>query len=189
MDYTDLKPGVFIVMDKQPYMVVESEFLRMQQRKPVMKTKLKNLISGTVQEKSFQHSEDIEEAEIEKISAQFLYCNKGEFWFTEKGNPKNRFKLDENILGNVKNYLKLELDVSALEFDGKFFNVEIPVKVEFKVIEAPPAIKGNTAQGGTKVVIIETGAKIATPLFINQGDIIRVNTLTGQYTERVEKGV
>lgn len=189
MDYTDLKPGVFIVMDKQPYMVVESEFLRMQQRKPVMKTKLKNLISGTVQEKSFQHSENIEEAEIEKISAQFLYSNKGEFWFIEKGNPKNRFKLDEDILGNVKNYLKLDLDVSALEFGGKVFSVEIPVKVEFKVIEAPPAIKGNTAQGGTKVVIIETGAKIATPLFINQGDIIRVNTLTGQYTERVEKGV
>lgn len=187
MDYTDLKPGVFITMDGQPYMVVESEFLRMQQRKPVMKTRLRNLITGTVQERSFQHSETIEEAEVEKMSAQFLYSNRGEFWFCEKGKPQNRFKLEESILGNSKNYLKPDMEVVALQFGGKIFSAEIPIKVDYKVIEAPPAIKGNTAQGGTKAVIIETGAKVNTPLFINEGDIIRINTQTGEYTERVEK--
>ena len=187
MEYTELKPGVVIVVEKQPYMVVESEFLRMQQRKPVMKTRIKNLITGTIQERNFQHSEEIEEAEIEKISAQFLYQHKGEFWFVEKGNPKNRFKLEDDVLGNAKNFLKPNLEVSALQFDERIFSIEMPIKIDYKVVEAPPAIKGNTAQGGTKMVVIETGAKISTPLFIGEGDIIKVNTQTGEYTERVEK--
>lgn len=174
-------------MDGQPYMVVESEFLRMQQRKPVMKTKLKNLITGTVQERSFQHSETIEEAGVDRMSAQFLYHNRGEYWFCEKGKPQNRFKLEESILGSKKDFLKANMEVSALQFGGKIFSIDIPIKAEYKVVEAPPAIKGNTAQGGTKAVIIETGAKINTPLFVNEGDIIRVNTQTGEYNERVEK--
>lgn len=188
MDYTDLKPGKLIVVDGQPYLVVGADFLRMQQRKPVMKTKIKNLISGTVQERNFQHSEDIEEAEVEKMAAVFLYQSKGEFWFAEKNNPQNRFKLGDDVLGNSKNFLKANLELTALSFNNQIFSVELPIKIDYKVIEAPPAIKGNTAQGGTKAVVIETGAKVNTPLFINVDDVIKVNTLTGEYTERVEKG-
>lgn len=187
MEYTELKPGKLIVMDGQPYMVVEADFLRMQQRKPVMKTKVKNLISGTVVERNFQHSEDIEEAEVGKTAAQFLYQSKGDFWFCEKGNPKNRFQLGADVLGKSADFLKANMDVTAVSFNEKIFSVEIPVKVDYKVIEAPPAIKGNTAQGGTKTVVIETGAKVNTPLFINIDDIIKVNTQTGEYDTRVEK--
>lgn len=187
MEYTELKPGKLIVMDGQPYMVVEADFLRMQQRKPVMKTKIKNVITGTVVERNFQHSEDIEEAEIERMTAQFLYQSKGEYWFCEKGNPKNRFQLASDVLGRATDFLKANMEVAALSFGEKIFSVDMPVKADYKVVEAPPAIKGNTAQGGTKVVIIETGAKVNTPLFINTDDVIRVNTQTGEYTERVEK--
>jgi len=196
--YTDLKPGTCIILDGQPCVVLEYEFLRMQQRKPVVKTKLRNLISGSISEHSWQPSDDIKEAEIERQKSQFLYSHKGEFWFTEANNPKNRFSLKEEFIGSTKDFLKSNLEVVAIKFldpegkqasngAGKIIGIEIPIKVDYKVVEAPPAIKGNTAQGGTKTVVIETGIRVATPLFINEGDIVRVNTSTGQYTERVEK--
>ena len=85
------------------------------------------------------------------------------------------------------NFLKSNLEITALKFKGKLINIELPIKVDYKIIEAPPAIKGDTAQGGAKAVTIETGAKINVPLFIDEGDIIKVNTQTGEYVERVEK--
>jgi len=188
MLYTDLKPGTYIIVDGQPCVVLEYEFVRMQQRKPVVKTKLRNIISGSVFERSFQPSDDIKEAEIERQKSQFLYSHRGEFWFFEVGNPKNRFSLKEELIGQAKDFLKANLEISASIFNGQIIGIELPIKVDYKVIEAPPAIKGNTAQGGTKTITLETGLKISAPLFVNEGDIVRVNTTTGQYTERVEKG-
>lgn len=188
MNYTDLKPGICIIIDKQPYVVLEYDFVRMQQRKPVVKTKVKNLISGSVAERSFQPSDDIEEAEIDKMKSKFLYQNKGEYWFCEANNPSKRFNLKEEVLGAGKDFLKADMEITALAFNNKIFGIEMPIKADYTVTEAPPAIKGDTAQGGTKIVVIETGAKVSAPLFINEGDIIRVNTTTGQYVERAEKG-
>ncbi len=187
MLYTDLKPGTCIVMDGQPCVVLEYEFLRMQQRKPVVKTKLRNLISGSISERSWQPSDDIKEAEIERQKSKFLYSHRGEFWFTEANNPKSRFSLKEEFIGSMKDFLKSNLEVIAIKFDDKIIGIELPIKVDYKVVEAPPAIKGNTAQGGTKTVVIETGIKVAAPLFINEGDIIKINTQSGQYVERAEK--
>lgn len=194
MDYTELKPGMYIAIDSQPHLVITSEFLRMQQRKPVVKTKIKNLISGAIHEKNFQPSDKIDEAEIEKMPAKFLYSHRNEFWFAPLetkslmgNNASKRFFIKEEALGGIKDFLKPNLEVTALKFNKEIFNVEIPIKVDYKVIEAPPSIKGNTAQGGTKAVTIETGAKINTPMFIEEGDIIKINTVTGQYVERVKK--
>ncbi|MEE8131861.1 MAG: elongation factor P [Candidatus Paceibacterota bacterium] len=188
LSYTDLKSGVYIVADKQPYLVVESEFVRMQQRKPVMKTKIKNLISGKTIERSFQPSDNIEEAELEKMKAQFIYESKGEYWFHEVDNPKDRFSLKSEEIGELDKFLKPNLEITALKFRDNIINIELPIKVDYKVVEAPPAIRGDTAQGGTKTATIETGAKITVPLFIQEEDIIRINTQTGEYAERVEKG-
>jgi len=188
LSYTELKPGVYITLDKQPCLVLDFEFVRMQQRKPVVKTKIKNLITGKITERSFQPSDEIEEAEIEKMKARFLYESRGQFWFDETGNPKNRFSLTAEIIGHEAQFLKPNLEVIAVKYEEKIIGVELPIKVDYKVIEAPPGIKGNTAQGGTKTVTIETGAKVNVPLFINEGDIIRINTSTGEYVERVEKG-
>jgi len=185
--YTDLKPGVCLAVDGQPYLVVESEFLRMQQRQPVMKTKLKNLISGKTVDRSFQPSDEIEEAEIAKTKTRFIYGNRGEYWFDEVNNPKNRFAIKAEIIGEAVKFLKPNTEITALIFEEKIVNIELPVKADYKVIEAPPAIRGNTAQGGTKIVVLETGAKINVPLFINEGDVIRINTQTGEYVERAEK--
>ncbi|OGY99408.1 MAG: hypothetical protein A2945_00950 [Candidatus Liptonbacteria bacterium RIFCSPLOWO2_01_FULL_52_25] len=189
-------------MDGAPYEVLEVHFLRMQQRKAVVQTKIRNLITSKVLDRNFQSSDSFEEAEIEKKAAVFIYKKAGrgtdavdEYWFNEKGNPSNRFVLSGDILGDPSTgsgqgkaqFLKPNTEVATMVFNDKVIKATLPVKMEFKVVEAPPSIKGNTAQGGTKVVTLEGGAKINAPLFINQDDLIRINTVTGEYVERVEK--
>ncbi len=191
--YSEIKPGTYIVLDNQPYIVMEYKFLRMQQRKPVAQTKIKNLVTGKTIEKTFQQSDKIKEAEIETREIKYLYANRGEFWFSEKKDPGRRFRLNEDMIGNYADLLKTDSIIEAIIFSvssGKeeIIDIKLPIKIDLEVVEAPPAVRGNTAQGGTKQVIIETGATITTPLFINEGDIIRINTETKEYVERVQKG-
>lgn len=170
-----------------PYEVLEYEFLRMQQRKPVAKTRIKNLLTGQVIERNFHQNEAIESIEVGKEPITFLYSHRGEFWFSEKGNPKNRFQLLESKIGSAAKFLKPNTDVAALKLEDQILNVQVPIKVDLKVTEAPPGERGNTAQGGNKMATLETGAQVAVPLFVNTGDIVRVNTETGNYVERMEK--
>lgn len=183
-----------MVFEGQPYVVMEFHFLRMQQRKPVVQTKIRNIITGKTVEKTFQPSDKFEEAEIETKPIKYLYSTKparrgggGEYWFCEKDNPAVRFKLEENLVVNFIDLLKTNSLVDAKLFNEKIIGVEPPIKVELKVVEAPPSTKGNTAQGGNKQVKVETGAMINTPLFVNEGDIIVINTETRQYVERANK--
>ncbi|MFH1246464.1 MAG: elongation factor P [Candidatus Liptonbacteria bacterium] len=187
LSYGELKKGVIFVLDGQPYEVLESGFLRMQQRKAVMQTKIKNLINGKIIDRNWQASDEFEEAEIERRNAAFIYQGRGEYWFHEEGNPKNRFSLTKEQIGAQDRFLKPNTVITTLVFNEKIINVQLPVKMDFKVVEAPPSIKGNTAQGGNKTVEIEGGAKIAVPLFVNTDDVIKVNTQTGEYVERVDK--
>ncbi len=175
-------------MDGEPWEVLDSNFLRMQQRKAVVQTKIKNLINGKIVDRNFQSSEVFEEAEMEKMKSRFLYETRGVYWFDEMNNPKNRFSIKkEDLSEQAVNFLKPNLEVIALKFKDKFVSIGLPIKIDCKVVESPPSIRGDTAQGGTKQVTIETGAKISVPLFIEEGDIIRINTQTGEYAERIEK--
>ena len=183
----DLRIGTFFIMEGQPYEILFSQHLKMQQRRPVMQTKIKNLLTGKVVERNFQQSDYFEEADIQKKEVKFLYSHRDEFWFSETDDSSKRFKLEQNIIGESGRFLKPNTLISALLFNDKIINIELPVKMDFKVIEAPPSTRGNTAQGGTKQVKLETGAMINVPLFIEEGDIVRVNTQTGEYAERVEK--
>ncbi len=189
LDYNELKVGTIFMKneDPDPYEVMEYAFIRMQQRKPVTQLKIKNLISGKVQDYTAHQNDHFYEAEIDVVPVVFIYHAKDEYWFHEKGNPKNRFAFKENVLGDMGHYLKANTEVKAFKFGEQVINIEIPIKMDLKVTEAPPAIKGNTAQGGTKMVTLETGAKVNVPLFINEGDIVRINTQSGEYFERVEK--
>ena len=112
----------------------------------------------------------------------------GQYWFHEEGNPKNRFSLSAEAIGTSGQLLQPNTKVLTVTFSGKVIKVSLPIKIELEVVEAPPALRGNTAQGGTKQVTLKGGAKVNVPLFINAGDVVRVNTETGEYTERVEKG-
>ena len=185
LEYNEITEHKVIILDGEPWEVLDSHVFRKQQRKPVNATKLKNLITGRVTERSFHVSEKAEEATIETRDIKYLYTNRGEWWFCELTDASNRFKLDESLVGAGGRFLKQNSLLQAIVYDEKIIGVKLPIKVDLKVVEAHPAVKGNTAQGGTKSVKLETGAEIQAPMFVKEGDVLRINTETGQYAERV----
>lgn len=187
LSINDLRKGTIFTYEGSPYKVLEAKHIFLGRGSSSLQAKIKNLITGQVFSKSFKPSDQFEEAEIEKKDIKFLYSHRGEFWFCEPDDPSQRLSLKEEVLEEVKDFLKANSIVKALIFRQKVVGIELPVKMDFKVIEAPPGVKGDTVQRATKTVTIETGAQIKTPLFINQGDIIKVNTRTGEYVERVRK--
>lgn len=187
LTYTDLKKGVTFLWNGKPYEVMEASFSRMQQRKAVVSAKIRDLTSGKILETSFQPSSQFEEADIEKRNIVFLYHHRGEYVFSNPANPKERFTLSEEAIGDNAQWLKKNTPVTALFFGEKLLTFAVPVKMDLKVADTPPGVQGDRAQGGTKAATLETGAVIQVPLFINIDDIVRVNTETGEYAERVEK--
>lgn len=185
LEYNEITLRKYIIFEGEPYEVLDAHVFRKQQRKPVNATKLRNLISGRIVEHSFHVSDKVNEADIDSKNVKFLYTNKGEYWFCDENNPANRFKLDEALLGNAMKFIKPNSIVEALVFDEKIFGVKLPIKVELKVTEAPDAVRGDTAKGGNKLITLETGVSINAPMFVKEGDIVRVNTETGEYAERV----
>lgn len=183
-----IRPGATFLMDGEPYEVLEAQHVQLGRGGAILNTKLRNLRRGTTVKRTFKGNDSVAEAEVEKRTAKFLYGHRGEYWFENPANPKERFALGAEQLGDLAKWLIPKLEVKALIFGDEILNVELPIKVDFRVAEAPPGLKGNTAQGGTKTVILETGAAILTPLFIETGDVVRVNTQTGEYVERVSRG-
>jgi len=187
LEYSEITEKKYIVLQGSPYEVISSHVFRKQQRKPVNATKLKNLITGKVTEYSFHQSEKVEEAEIDSRKVKYLYTNRDEWWFTEIDDPSKRFKLTKDQVGPQGRFLKANSIIEQLLFDEKPMGFKMPISVELKVIEAPPNVKGDTATGGNKIITLETGATINAPLFVNEGDIIKINTETGEYRERIGK--
>ncbi|MGE5541285.1 MAG: elongation factor P [Bacillota bacterium] len=187
LSYNEITQKKVIVYNGEPYEVLSSHVFRMQQRKPVNQTKLRHLVSGKVLEISFHQSENAEEADISRMQGTYLYTNRGESWFCEAANPKNRFSFPEEAVHDKIQWLTGNAPVEVMLYNDNPMTIQIPIKVELKVTEAPPAVKGDTATGGNKQVVLESGATVLTPLFINPGDILRINTETGEYVERVEK--
>ena len=187
LSYTEVKPGKVIVLDDEPYLVVwTSGVVKKQRQKPHNTAKLKNLKSGSTIEKTFTQADKIEEAELESRELKYLYNKRDEYWFQNPDNPKERFMLSQDIIEDKIKYIKPEDLVETLFFDDEAISIKLPIKVVLEVKEAPPNVRGNTAQGGTKVCVLETGAKVTTPLFIEVGDKIVVNTETGEYIERAK---
>ncbi|MBI5147986.1 MAG: elongation factor P [Parcubacteria group bacterium] len=187
LSINDLENSSLIVLNGDPYAVLEVRHQHIGRGGSNVQARLKNLRTGQVLERNFKPADSFDEAEIEKKKTRFLYEHRGTFWFVDSDNPKNRFSLPVEILSGKGGFLKQNLDVIAVEFSGNVIAVELPIKIDYKVTEAPPAVRGNTAQGGTKTIVLENGLKVNAPLFINDGDIVRVNTETGEYIERVEK--
>lgn len=183
-----LKPKIFFIYEGQPYVVLETHHLKMQQRRPTVQVKMRNMMNGKVLERNFAQSDVFEEADIERKKVKFLYNHREQYWFSQENESSKRFQLTQDLIGDSTKFLKSNTVLDAIEYNGEIITIELPIKMELKVTEAPPAIRGDTAQGGVKQVTIETGAQLNVPLFINQNDIVRVNTETGEYVERVEKG-
>lgn len=190
LEYNEITPKKYIVIDEEPYEVLSSHVFRKQMRKPVNQTKLKSLLSGKVVERSFGQSEKADEADIDTRNIKYLYENRGEYWFCEENDPSKRYTLPSAVLGESAKFMKQNSLVEALIFHlddtERTIGVKLPIKVDLTVKEAPPNVKGNTAQGGNKQITLETGAVVNVPMFINEGDVVRVNTETGEYAERVK---
>lgn len=185
LEYNEITERKYVVLDGQPYEVLTSHVARTQQRKPTNQVKAKNLITGKLADFTFRSADKVKEADITKRDIKYLYTSRGEIWFCEETDPSKRFKLEESVLGPAMRFMKPNSLVEALVFDEKIIGVKLPVKVDLKVTEAPPAVRGDTSKGGNKVITLETGATINAPLFVKEGDIVRINTENGEYTDRL----
>ena len=180
---TDIKTGRIVKVQGDPYLVTWNQFMRKQACKPVMRTKLKNLINGSVLDKTFLAGESFEFADIERQRCQYLYqdAEGGHFMDNESF---DQFILPFDQIEASLPYLKDDTEVYVTFYEKKPIAVQLPPKIELKVIETPPGVKGDTATGGTKPATLETGATVTVPLFIQEGDVIIVNTETGEYVSR-----
>ncbi len=196
LSHTDLKKGVQFIYQGQPWQILEAQQSKMAQRRPVVQSKIKNLIDGKVQQINFQQGDMFEEAELEKKNIKFIYSRPArgnasgepgqmQYFFCEEKDPSKRFSFTKDQIGEEAKFLRPNEIVVGLLFKDEFINIILPIKVQIKVKETPPGIKGNTAQGGTKEAVLESGATIQVPLFVEQGDTIEINTETGTYVRRV----
>jgi len=184
LDFSDLKgTGQIIKYNNEPYQIIWSNFMRTAQRKPVIQAKLRNLITGKVMEYSFKYGEKIEGADVIRNKAQFLYNDDEGAHFM---NPEtfDNFVVPKALVEDQQRFLKEGNETSLLFFEEKPIGLDLPVKIELKVVETSPGIKGDTATGGTKPATLQTGYVVNVPLFIKEGDIVRINTSSGLYVER-----
>lgn len=179
-----IKIGLTILFDGEPYQVLTANFVRMQQRKPVMQTKLRNLISSKVLEYSFKAGEKVEEADLSKRKADYLYSDAMGIYFMDTESYE-QISIQAAVLSEKSQLLKEGTQVDLLYFNDNPITVSLPPKIDLKVISAPPSIKGDSAGNITKGVTLETGLVINVPLFVKEGDVVRINTDTMDYVERV----
>jgi elongation factor P len=181
----DIKKGLNILYENEPYVVVEANFVRMQQRKPVMQTKMRNLLNGKVAQVNFHPGDRIEEADLSRKKVDYLYSSGDNYYFMSQDDFE-QFTLTRDNLAEKSGFLKEGDKVDALYFNGNPISISPAPKVELKIVSAPDGVKGNSAQGRvTKLAELETGVTINVPLFVKEGDTIRINTETGEYVERV----
>ena len=187
LSHTDIKKGVEFIYEGQPWIVLDSAAMKMAQRRPVIQSKIKNLIDGRVQQVNFQQGDMFEEANLEKRDIKFIYQSKGQYFFCEPNDPSKRLAFTEAQIGTQAKYLRPNEIVTGVVFEEKIITFNLPIKVQLKVKESASGIKGDRAQAGTKEAVLESGAIIQVPLFIEEGDVIEVNTETGAYVKRAEK--
>lgn len=182
---TDLKPGILIELDGNPFLVLSSSWKLLGRGRGMTKTKLRNLQTGAIIERVFRGNDVVKEANLIKTKAIFLYKEKDNFYFMEK-NTFNQFSLSGEVLGFSKNFLKEGAEIEMLNFSGKPININMPIKVNLRVQETEAGIKGGRETAGTKKAVLETGFVTQVPLFIKNGDVIKVDTRDGKYIERVK---
>jgi elongation factor P len=187
LSYFELRKGTRFLLEEQPFEVLDFQQVYKAQDAVVAKVKLKNLLNGKVVDKTFHQGDFFEEANLDKVDVKFIYSHRGTYCFARADNPSNRFEMTEEKIGDSAKFLKSNSVATGIVYEGEFISIALPVKVILKVTDAPPGVKGERSQAGTKPVTLETGAIINAPLFVENGDMLEVNTETGEYVRRVEK--
>lgn len=180
---SDLKVGTAITHDGAPYEIIKAEHSKQARSAAVLRAKLKNMITGQVLDHTFQGGDTIQPADLERKKTNFMYRDEDGFHFMDN-ETYDQFALNADAVGNAANYINDGEDVDMMYYEGKPVNLSLPPKVVLTVVEAPPGVKGDSAGNVTKKVKVETGYEVNVPLFINEGEKIRINTDTGEYVER-----
>lgn len=181
--FREIKKGSILLLDNEPYEVLDRSFRAKQQNKAMATVNMKNLNTGKVLEKNFQSSAPVKEITLEEIKAQFLYKEGENYNFMDQ-ETYDQFFLEKKQIGDTANYLKEEIVVRIKKFNDKPIDIILPTEVSLKVIDSPPGVKGDTAHGGSKTVTLETGLKLNVPLFIKEGENLIIKTKTGNFDRR-----
>jgi elongation factor P len=185
-DASDLKKGLKVILDGNPHIITEFQFSKPGKGQALYKCKLKNLISGYTLERTYRSGDKFEQAMLEETTMQYLYKDTEGYHFMDT-KTFEQIQMTEENLGDGKKFIKENMEVAVLLFDGRPISVELPTFVVLQVIKSDPGVKGDTATNVTKIANLETGYDINVPLFVDEGEFLKIDTRTGEYVERVKK--
>ena len=182
--YGELKKGMSIEIEGEPYSVVDYERSKMQQRAPVMRIRFRNLLTGRVVDKTFSgYDVSFTPADVERRKSQYIYQD-GDFYYFMDNESYDQFPMDQGQVADTLDFIVEQTEVDLIFFKGTPITLELPITVDLKVINSPPGVRGDTATGASKEATVETGLMLQVPLFVKEGDVIKIDTRTGQYISR-----
>ncbi|HUJ90453.1 MAG TPA: elongation factor P [Syntrophorhabdales bacterium] len=182
----EFRKGLKILIDNEPFVIVEFQHVKPGKGGAFVKTRIKSLVSGNVLDRTFRSGDKAEVPDVEQRDMQYLYKEEDRFYFMDTGTYDQTF-VPETNLGDAVNYLKDGLVIALSFYNGKAIGVELPNFVDLKVVKTEPGIKGDTAQNATKPAMLESGYTIQVPLFLSEGEVVKIDTRTGQYITRVSR--
>jgi elongation factor P len=184
IDVNELRKGVTFTMDHELYKVIDYQHHKPGRGKAIIRTKLRNLRTGGTIDKNFTSGDRVQDIRLDHQTVQYLYSD-GEFYYFMDVETYEQFPLPNAVLEDAKPYLVENTEIELSSYEGERLDVELPITVDLEVVEAPPGFAGDTAQGATKDVTLETGLVLQVPLFIQEGDVLRIDTRTARYVTRV----
>jgi elongation factor P len=184
IDVNDLRKGVTFTMDGELYRVLQYQHYKPGRGNAVIRTKLRNLRTGSTLDKNFVSGDRVQDIRLDHQTVQYLYSD-GQFYYFMDTETFEQFPLPDALLEDIKPYLIENMEMELSSYEGESLDVELPITVDLRVIEAPPGFAGDTASSPTKEVTLETGLKIHVPLFVEEGDVLRIDTRDGRYLTRV----
>lgn len=185
-DSSDLRKGLKIVIDGNPYIVTDFQFSKPGKGQALYRCKLKNMMTGYTMDRTYRSGEKFEPANLDEVKMQFLYKDGDGFHFMDT-QKYEQVALTEEQVGEARNFLKENMEVTVLFFDSTPIDITLPIFVELQVTKSDPGVRGDTATGATKPATLETGYVIQVPLFIEEGEVLKIDTRTGEYVERVKR--
>ena len=182
----EFRNGLKIEIDGEPYVIVEFQHVKPGKGGAFVRTKFKSLKSGNVTDKTFRAGEKVDVPQLEEKTMQYLYAADKDRVFMDTTSYE-QVSLNEKQLGDSINYLKENMEIKVLYHKGQPINIEVPMFVELAIAKTDPGVRGDTASGGSKPATLETGAQVKVPFYLNEGDVIKIDTRTGTFIERVKK--
>jgi elongation factor P len=182
----DLRKGLKFEIDGEPYVVVQFEFVKPGKGQALYKCKLKNMLTGAQFDRTFRSGDKFKEANLEEVEMEYLYSEGDRFCFMNTSTYDQHFITEEQV-GDARNFLKENTVCNILLFEGRSIGISLPFFIDLRVSKTDPWVKGDTASGDSKPATLETGYVLSVPPFIQEGELIRIDTRTGQYVERVKE--